>query len=184
MEHFKHFYYINNIYMLLRSKKTRKNRKRKQLYGGDDHEAIVKNCSGLGECDDDIIKFSETINNENCPFQEEKIKQLVKCYNKNNKKSLSIDITKNSLMELLDTQEDINDLEKATEWLEAEIEKPREALTDYDKDLQTDDDEFKPREALFEKDILNIGGRKSRKSRKTKKPRKSRKSRKTRKSRK
>ena len=35
----------------------------------NNHKAIVENCAGLGECDDDIIKFHETINNENCPFQ-------------------------------------------------------------------------------------------------------------------
>ena len=174
--------------MTYRSKKTRKNRKRIQLYGGkiDDHKAIVENCAGLGECDDDIIKFHETINNENCPFQEEKIKEIIKCYNKNNKQKLNIDTTKNGLMELLDSQEDINDLQTATEWLDEKVLEPREALSeDNDKNLDDDDDEFKHREALSENDKPPImGGRKSRRTRRTRKTRKSRRTRKTRRTRK
>ena len=132
------------------------------MYGGetDDHKAIVENCAGLGECDDDIIKFHETINNENCPFQEEKIKEIIKCYNKNNKQKLNIDTTKNGLMELLDSQEDINDLQRATEWLDEKVLEPREALSE-NNDKNLDDDEFKHREALSENDKPHImGGRK------------------------
>ena len=169
--------------MTYRSKKTRKNRKRIQLYGGktDDHKAIVENCAGLGDCDDDIIKFHETINNENCPFQEEKIKEIVKCYNKNNKQKLNIDTTKNGLMELLDSQEDINDLQRATEWLDEKVLEPREALSE-NNDKNLDDDEFKHREALTPEDRPYMGGRKSR--RRSRRPRKSRKTRKRRKTRK
>ena len=168
--------------MTYRSKKTRKNRKRIQLYGGntDDHKAIVENCAGLGECDDDIIKFHETINNDNCPFQEEKIKEIVKCYNKNNKKQLGIDITKNDLMELLDTQEDINDLQTATEWLDEKVLEPREALSE-NNDKNLDDDEFKHREALTPEDRPYMGGRKSRRTRRTRRTKRTRKSRRTRK---
>jgi hypothetical protein len=165
-----------------------KTRKRRQLYGGEEenHEAIVKDCSGLGDCEDDITKFRETINNENCPFQEEKIKELVKCYNKNNKKPLNIDIKKNSLMELLDTEEDINDLQKATEWLEEKVLEPRESLSNQDNiEISEDDYDFNPREALSKDDYS--GGkrriRKSRRSRRSKKSRKSRRSRRPRKSR-
>ena len=169
--------------MTYRSKKTRKNRKRIQLYGGktDDHKAIVENCAGLGDCDDDIIKFHETINNENCPFQEEKIKEIIKCYNKNNKQKLNIDTTKNGLMELLDSQEDINDLQRATEWLDEKVLEPREALSE-NNDKNLDDDEFKHREALTPEDRPYMGGRKSR--RRSRRPRKSRKTRKRRKTRK
>jgi len=169
--------------MTYRSKKTRKNRKRIQLYGGktDDHKAIVENCAGLGDCDDDIIKFHETINNENCPFQEEKIKEIIKCYNKNNKQKLNIDTTKNGLMELLDSQEDINDLQRATEWLDEKVLEPREALSE-NNDKNLDDDEFKHREALTPEDRPYMGGRKSR--RRSRRPRKSRRTRRTRKTRK
>ena len=161
--------------MTIRTKKTRKNRKRIQLYGGEDenHEAIVKDCAGLGECDDDIIKFNETINNANCPFQEEKIKELVKCYNKNNKTPLSIDIKKNNLTELLDTEEDINDLQKATEWLEQKVLEPRDTLLNQDNiTLSEDEDEydFKPREALNKDDY--IGGRRTKRTKRTKRLRK------------
>jgi len=169
--------------MTYRSKKTRKNRKRIQLYGGktDDHKAIVENCAGLGDCDDDIIKFHETINNENCPFQEEKIKEIIKCYNKNNKQKLNIDTTKNGLMELLDSQEDINDLQRATEWLDEKVLEPREALSE-NNDKNLDDDEFKHREALTPEDRPYMGGRKSRRrSRRSRRPRKSRRTRRIRK---
>ena len=171
--------------MTYRSKKTRKNRKRIQLYGGKtyDHKAIVENCAGLGDCDDDIIKFHETINNENCPFQEEKIKEIIKCYNKNNKQKLNIDTTKNGLMELLDSQEDINDLQRATEWLDEKVLEPREALSEKN-DKNLDDDEFKHREALTPEDRPYMGGRKSRRrSRRSRRPRKSIKTRKRRKTR-
>jgi hypothetical protein len=153
------------------------------MYGGetDDPKAIVENCAGLGECDDDIIKFHETINNENCPFQEEKIKEIIKCYNKNNKQKLNIDTTKNGLMELLDSQEDINDLQRATEWLDEKVLEPREALSE-NNDKNLDDYEFKHREALSENDKPPImGGRKSR--RRSRRPRKSIKTRKRRKTR-
>lgn len=168
--------------MTYRSKKTRKNRKRIQLYGGktDDHKAIIENCDGLGDCDDDIIKFHKTINNENCPFQEEKIKEIIKCYNKNNKQKLNIDTTKNGLMELLDSQEDINDLQRATEWLDEKVLEPREALSEKN-DKNLDDDEFKHREALTPEDRPYMGGRKSR--RRSRRPRKSIKTRKRRKTR-
>ena len=151
---------------------TRRNKTRKRSqHGGEDenHEAIVKDCAGLGDCDDDITKFRETINNENCPFQEEKIKELVKCYNKNNKKPLNIDIKKNSLMELLDTEEDINDLQKATEWLEEAVLEPRQSLSNQDNiEISEDDYDFNPREALNQddfKDDYSGGKRRSRRCR-------------------
>ena len=33
---------------------------------------IIDNCSGLGECDDDIVLFGKSITSPNCPLHEEK----------------------------------------------------------------------------------------------------------------
>jgi hypothetical protein len=100
-----------------------------------ENEMIKENCDGLNDCDSSILHFSEAVNNPDCPLQEEKIKKLIRCYNKNHKgyeigKQI---LERNGLMELLQDEEDINDLTKAHEWLAGELEQGRNAVYGNDR---------------------------------------------------
>ena len=98
-------------------------------------EEIKENCDGLNDCDSSILHFSEAVNNPDCPLQENKIKKLIMCYNKNHKgyeigKQI---LERNGLMELLQNEEDMDDLTKAHEWLTGELEQGRNAVYGNDR---------------------------------------------------
>lgn len=100
-----------------------------------ENEMIKENCDGLNDCDSSILHFSEAVNNPDCPLQEEKIKKLIICYNKNHKgyeigKQI---LERNGLMELLQDEEDMDDLTKAHEWLTGELEQGRNAVYGNDR---------------------------------------------------
>ena len=100
-----------------------------------ENEMIKENCDGLNDCDSSILHFSEAVNNPDCPLQEDKIKKLIRCYNKNHKgyeigKQI---LERNGLMELLQDEEDMDDLTKAHEWLTGELEQGRNAVYGNDR---------------------------------------------------
>ena len=137
-----------------------------------ENEMIKENCDGLNDCDSSILHFSEAVNNPDCPLQEEKIKNLIICYNKNHKgyeigKQI---LERNGLMELLQDEEDINDLTKAHDWLASKIDQGREAVYGNDR-LSLYDNNATNRDAVIERPSI-FGGKK----RRTRKGRKSGKS--------
>jgi hypothetical protein len=77
---------------------------------------ILDNCSGLGECDDDIVSFGKSITSPNCPLHEEKIKTLIKCYNKNHIFKLKTKI-KPVFVDILEQDSYSRDMEKAVKWI-------------------------------------------------------------------
>ena len=79
-------------------------------------DLIVNNCSGLGECDDDIVSFGKSITNPDCPLHEEKIKTLIKCYNKNHIFKLKTKI-KPVFVDILEQDSYSRDMEKAVKWI-------------------------------------------------------------------
>ena len=103
----------------------------KDLFSKPDYE--VSKCQGLTKCHKDMAEFYRSVNNENCPLHVKKIQNLVQCYNSYHpNEPLQIDITQNDLTELLTTEEDMRDLEKATNWLDMEIGNRSDSVDEND----------------------------------------------------
>ena len=75
----------------------------------------VENCSGLGECDDDIVSFGKSITSPDCPFHLSKIKALIDCYNKNHIFKLKTEMKK-SFEETVEQYSFSRDMDKAIKW--------------------------------------------------------------------
>jgi hypothetical protein len=139
----------------------------KEFFSKPDYE--VNNCQGLKKCHQDMAEFYRSVNNENCPLHVKKIQNLVQCYNSYHpNEPLQIDATQNDLTELLTTEEDMRDLEKATEWLEAEIGNRSDAV---------DENDLEYLKTIREQSNSSINGGKSRKQRKSRRQRKTKRNR-------
>ena len=95
----------------------------KEFFNGK-QEYETKSCRGLTDCNRNMVEFHQSITDENCPLHVQKIKKLIQCYNRNHPTApLQINLNTNELTELLNTEEDLKDLDKASQWLEQQIKK-------------------------------------------------------------
>ena len=122
-----------------------------------------KTCKGLKDCNKNIIEFYKSINDENCPLHVEKIKRLIQCYNNSHpNEPLQINLNTNDLTELLTTEEDLKDLDKASQWLELQMGNRIDNV--HPEDLDDFITEYSEKQPLLSKKM--IGGKRTKKSRK------------------